>query len=99
MRYFYDVGITDPALYDLVVNTDKLLTAAVVGLLAGVGGQPELAATPASSQLVADRSLASPVQVALATHPETRKDRISVGARPGLGTLEGPAVIDEAMDV
>jgi hypothetical protein len=99
MRYLYEVGITDPALYDLVVNTEKLLTAAVVGLLAGVVTQPELAATPASSQLVADRSLASRVQVALATHPETRKYRISVEARAGVVTLEGTAVMDEAMDV
>ena len=99
MRYLYEVGITDPALYDLVVNTDKLLTAAVVGLLAGVVGQPELAATAASSQLVADRSLASRVQVALATNPETRKYRISVEARAGVVTLEGTAVMDEAMDV
>jgi len=99
MRYLYEVGITDPALYDLVINTEKLMTAAVVGLLAGVVGQPELAATPGSSQLVADRSLASRVQVALATHPETRKYRISVEARTGVVTLEGTAVMDEAMDV
>lgn len=99
MRYLYEVGITDPALYDLVVNTEKLMTPAVVGLLAGVVGQPEMAATPASSQLVADRSLASRVQVALATNPETRKYRISVEARAGVVTLEGTAVMDEAMDV
>ena len=99
MRYLYEVNITDPALYDLVINTEKLMIAAVVGLLAGVVGQSELAATPASSQLVADRSLASRVQVALATHPETRKYRISVEARTGVVTLEGTAVMDEAMDV
>ena len=99
MRYLYEVGITDPGLYDIVVNTEKLLTAAVVGLLAGVVGQAEMAATPASSQLVADRSLASRVQVALATHPETRKYRISVEAHAGVVTLEGTAAMDEAMDV
>jgi cytidylate kinase len=99
MRYLYEVGITDPALYDIVVNTEKLTTTAVVELLARVVGQVELAATPASSQLVADRSLASRVQVALATHPETRKYRISVEARAGVVTLEGTAAMDEAMDV
>jgi hypothetical protein len=99
MRYLYEVGITDPSLYDLVVNTEKLSTAAVVGLLEGVVGQAELSATPASSQLVADRSLASRVQVALATHPETRKYRITVEARAGVVTLEGTAALDDAMDV
>ena len=99
MRYLYEVGITDPALYDLVINTEKLSVAAAVGLIAGVLGQTELATTPAAAQLVADRSLASRVQVALATHPETRRYRITVEARSGVVTLEGTAAMDEATDV
>jgi hypothetical protein len=99
MRYLYEVSVGDPALYDLVINTEKLSMGAAVGLLAGVAGQPELGTTPASAQLVADRSLASRVQVALATHPETRKYRITVEARSGVVTLEGTAAMDEAMDV
>ena len=99
MRYLYEVGITDPALYDLVINTEKLSVAAAVGLIAGVVGQTELATTPAAAQLVADRSLASRVQVALATHPETRRYRITVEARSGVVTLEGTAAMDEATDV
>ena len=99
MRYLYEVSVTDPSLYDVVINTDKLSVAAAVCLIAGVVDQPELATTPASAQLVADRSLASRVQVALATHPETRKYRITVEARAGVVTLEGTAAMDEAMDV
>jgi osmotically-inducible protein OsmY len=48
---------------------------------------------------VADRALASRVQVALATHPETRKYRITVEAKAGVLTLEGTAALDEAVDV
>jgi cytidylate kinase len=99
MRYLYEVGITDPALYELVINTEKLSVAAAVGVIAGAVEQPELATTAASAQLVADRALASRVQVALATHPETRKYRITVEARGGIVTLEGTAAMDEAMDV
>jgi cytidylate kinase len=99
MRYLYEVGITDPSLYDLMINTEKLSVSAAVGLIAGVVGQAELTTTPASAQLVADRSLASRVQVALATHPETRKYRITVEARAGVVTLEGTAAMDDAMDV
>lgn len=99
MRYLYEVGITDPALYDLVINTEKLSVGAAVGLVAGVLGQTELTTTPAAAQLVADRSLASRVQVALATHPETRRYRITVEARSGVVTLEGTAAMDEATDV
>jgi osmotically-inducible protein OsmY len=58
-----------------------------------------LTTTEASRQLVADRALASRVQVALATHPETRKYRISVEAREGIVSLEGTAALDEATDV
>ena len=61
--------------------------------------RPELQTTPAGHQLVADRSLASQIQVALATNPETRKYRITVEAKSGLVTLEGTAAMDEAVEV
>jgi len=99
MRYLYEVDLADPALYDLVINTEKLTVPSAVVLIAGVAGRPELQTTPAGSQLVADRSLASRVQVALATHPETRKYRITVEAKAGQVILEGTAAMDEALDV
>src|SRR5262249_20375530 len=61
--------------------------------------QPEVETTPAGTQLVADRSLASQVQVALATNPETRKYRITVEARSSVVMLEGTAAMDEAVEV
>ena len=99
MRYLYEVDLADPALYDLVINTETLAVTTAVELIAGVVGRPELATTPAGAQLVADRSLASRVQVALATHPETRKYRITVEAKAGQVILEGTAAMDEALDV
>src|SRR5260370_39039573 len=81
------------------MKKEKRWGGAGVGLHGGVVGQPERATTPASAQLVSDRSLASRVQVALATHPETRKYRITVEARSGVVTLEGTAAMAEAMDV
>jgi cytidylate kinase len=99
MRYLYEVDVKDPALYDLVINTEKLSIDASVELIAGMLQRPELATTPAGQQLIADRSLASRVQVALATHPETRKYRITVEAKTGVVTLEGTAAMDEAVDV
>jgi len=99
MRYLYEVDLADPTLYDLVINTENLKVATAVELLAGVVDRPELRTTEAGAQLVADRSLASRVQVALATHPETRKYRITVEAKAGQVTLEGTAALDEALDV
>ena len=99
MRYLYDVDVADPALYDLLINTEKLLAAAAIDLISDVVRRPELQTTPAAAQIVADRSLASQVQVALATNAETRKYRITVEAKAGVVTLEGTAAMDEALDV
>ncbi len=99
MRYLYEADLTDPALYELMINTEKLVVAAAIEVIAGVARRPEMQTTEAGAQLVADRSLASRVQVALATHPETRKYRITVEARTGIVTLEGTAAMDEALEV
>jgi cytidylate kinase len=99
MRYLHEVDVRDPALYDLVLNTEKLSIDAAVEFIAGVLERPDMATTPASQQLVADRALASRVQVALATRPETRRYRITVEAKTGVVTLEGTGAMDEAMDV
>jgi len=99
MRYLYEVDVRDTALYDLVINTEKLSVESAAALIEGLCRRPELATTAEGSQLAADRALASRVQVALATHPETRKYRITVEARAGVVTLEGTAALDEALEV
>jgi cytidylate kinase len=99
MWYLYEVDVHDSALYDLVVNTENLSAESAVELIGGLARRPELATTAPAAQLVADRALASRVQVALATHPETRKYRITVEARSGVVTLEGTAALEEAMEV
>ena len=99
LRYLYEVDIRDSSLYDVVVNTEKLPAEAAVEVIAAVAKRPELVTTPEAAQLVADRALASRVQVALATHPETRKYRTTVEAKAGIVTLEGTAALDEAVDV
>jgi cytidylate kinase len=99
MRYLYEVDITDPNLYDIVINTEKLPHDAVVEMLASLVGRSELATTPESQQMVASRALASRVQVALATSPETRRYRVTVEAQDGVVTLEGTAALDQAVEV
>ena len=99
MRYLYEVDLRDPSLYDLVVNTEKLSIDATVEMVAAMLQRPELATTPEAQQFVTDRALASRIQVALATNPETRKYRITVEAKSGLVTLEGTAAMDEAVEV
>jgi cytidylate kinase len=99
MRYLYDVDWGDPALYDVVFNTEKLSCEAGVDVILGLLHRPELAATEASRQAVRDRALASRVRTALAAHHETRKYRINVEADRGVIQLEGTAALDRASEV
>jgi Cytidylate kinase-like family/BON domain len=99
MRYLYEVDIADPTLYELVVNTEKLKYEAVVAVIEGFVRRPDMATTDAGRQMVVSRALASRVQVALATHPETRRYRISVEAQAGVVTLEGTAALERAVEV
>jgi len=91
--------LADPTLYDLVVNTEKMKYEAVVAVIEGLVRRPEMATTDVGRQMVASRALASRVQDALATHPETRRYRISVEAHNGVVTLEGTAALERAVQV
>jgi osmotically-inducible protein OsmY len=99
MRYLYEVDLADPALYDLVVNSEKLRYEAAVEMIEHVVRRPEMATTDAARRIVASRVLASRVQVALATHPETRRYRITVEAQDGVVTLEATAALERALEV
>lgn len=94
MRYLFDVDIKDPGLYDILINTAGFSRPAAVEMLADVARRPELVTTDAARQLVADRVVASQVEVALAGHPDMRRYRIEVESTRGLVTLELPAGVD-----
>jgi len=96
-RYLYDVDFGDSALYDLVLNTEKLTVDAAVEVLMGL--VRSLAATPESYQQVRDRALASRVRTALAAHPETRRYRLTVESERGVIRLEGTAALERATEV
>ncbi len=99
MRYLYEVDIDDPTLYDIILNTEKLPHEAGVEMIERATRHPKLATTPAGRQVVASRTLASRVQVALAMHPDTRRYRITVEADGGVVTLEATAALEQAIDV
>src|SRR5439155_616576 len=93
MRYLYEVDIADPMLYELIINTEKLQHEAVVDILERLVRRPEMATTEEGRRTVASRALASRVQVALATHAETRRYRINVEAQGDVVTLEGTTAL------
>jgi osmotically-inducible protein OsmY len=82
-----------------MVNTETLPYDAIVQMIETLTQRPEMATTDAGRQTIASRALASRVQVALATHPETRRYRITVEAQGGVVTLEGTTALDRAVDV
>lgn len=99
MKYLYEVDLSDPSLYDITVNAEKVSQDAAVEVIEAMVRRPEFQTTDAGRQVVASRTLASRVQVALATHPETRKYRITVEARDGVVILEGSGALDQAVEV
>jgi len=94
MRYLFAVELKDPSLYDVLINTATLSRETAVQLLVKVARQPDFATTDAARQLVADRVLASQVEVALAGHPALRRHRIDVEAARGVVTLELSGGVD-----
>lgn len=98
-RYLHEVDIADPGLYDLVINTAKLIPEMVVQMIEQIVRRPEMATSDSGRRVVASRVLASRVQVALATDPATRRYRIAVEAEDGVVRLEGTASLDRAVAV
>jgi osmotically-inducible protein OsmY len=99
MRYLYEVDVRSPALYEVTINEEQLGLEAAVDVLTTLLGRPELATTERGRQVVGDRALASRVQVALATHPQTGRQRFTVEASAGAVTLEGTSHLERAAEV
>jgi cytidylate kinase len=97
IRYLYNVDWSDPALYDLVLNTEKLSVEAGVEVLAGL--VRTLVTTEESRQQVRDRALASRVRAALAADSDTRKYRLTVDSDRGVIRVEGTAALERATEV
>lgn len=99
MRYLYEVDVDEPTLYDMVFNTEKMPSDAIVDMIERAARHPTVATTDRGRQVVADRALASRVQVALAIHPETRRYRLTVESQGGVVTIEGTTALEQAVQV
>jgi cytidylate kinase len=99
MRYLYEVDVDEPTLYDIVFNTEKLPYEAIVDMIERAARHPAVATTERARQIVADRALASRVQVALAIHPDTRRYRLTVESQNGIVTIEGTTALEQALQV
>src|SRR5262249_35719034 len=97
--YLFDVNWSDAALYDLVINTERLSFEAGVDLIRGLFGRPEVTATDGSRQALRDPALASRGRVAPAAHSETRQSGVAGEAGQGVTRPGGPAARGRAREV
>lgn len=85
----------DPALFDMVLNTDRLSVATCVDQIKQLLKQPEFAETDASRAQLQGMALAARVRAALSSNAETQAVNITIECRGGVCTLNG-IVADDA---
>ena len=98
-RYLFESELDDPALYDLVLNMERLESLGAAMVLEQALRFAELETTPAGRHMVADHALASRVRLALAAAAETRHHQVDVHANAGIVSLTGTPLLDAAAKV
>jgi cytidylate kinase len=88
-RFLYNVDLTDPGLYDLVVSLESMSIRSACSVVIATAKQPEFQVTDEVRKKLADFALASRVRLALATQPASRGLELSVKADNGVVTVTG----------
>ncbi len=97
-RFLFDVDWDDPALFDLVLNLERMSLATACDTVAQLATRPDFAPTAASVKAMQDLLLSSRVTAVLARDPRTTGANLKVVADDGsvtvTGTTQSPAVIE-----
>jgi len=88
-RFLYGVDWGDPALYDLVVNLERISIDNACCLVISMLEQPEFEFSPERQAEMNDLSLASRVRAQLALHPFTANLEVDVEASAGRVLIRG----------
>jgi len=99
MKYLFQEDWLNPELYDLVLNTEKLKPETVTGLIAQAAAIPELTPSAGSAQVLADRALASRVEMRLLLDPRIGSTSLRILASRGEVTLSGTLATDEEKEI
>lgn len=83
VKALYNVDWDDPALYDVVINTQHLSVPNAAAILTEMAGLPEYQPTPASTQAVADLLLAARCRTAIGRDARTAMVKATVRAQRG----------------
>lgn len=91
VRVMYGENVTDPHLYDLVVNLETITMEGACALVARAAEAPELAATDAVRERQQDFLASCRVRLALATDPELRSLDLDAEAHGSVVVITGQA--------
>jgi hypothetical protein len=91
MRFLYGLEWGDPALYDLVLNLEKMSIDTACGALIYITGQHEFKPTAESEKALKDLTLSSRVWALLASNAHTRAALVKVAADDGTVVISGSA--------
>jgi cytidylate kinase len=99
VRHLYGVDLRDPAIYDLVVNLEKLDVAEASHLVAQMATNlPRFTHTEETQQEIANAALVSRVSAALAKGGELFAGRLKLTAENNVLTISGRARTRDACD-
>jgi hypothetical protein len=89
-RFMYGKNISDPRLYDLCINLEKVSFSTVCSLLANAVQEKEFQPTEDSLAAMMNMYVAAQVEAALVTDPRTHSYEIRATVAYGKAKLEGP---------
>ena len=88
-QFLYGVDWGDPALYDLVINLERIGTEQACSLVTSMIGRPEFEFSPERQAEMNDLALASRARAELAMNPFTSNLEVDVEARGGAVVIRG----------
>ncbi len=88
-RFLYGVDWSDPALYDVVLNLQRVTIEESCRIVATMANDESFRPTPDSQSAINDLALSCRVRAAFLMHPETATLVLDVVARDGVVTLRG----------
>ncbi|HWT81126.1 MAG TPA: cytidylate kinase family protein, partial [Candidatus Methylomirabilis sp.] len=88
-KFMYSADLTDPQLYDLVINLERMSIATACAIVVEAAGRQEFVVTQNVRAKLASFALACRVKVALATHPSSRGLDLEVSTEEGVVTITG----------
>jgi cytidylate kinase len=93
-RFMYGKNISDPRLYDLCINLDRMSFSTVCSMLINTVREKEFQPTEESLAVMENTYTATRVEAALVTDPRTHAYEISATFNSGTARLKGPYLDD-----